>query len=318
MRESRKSLQAILDYTTAVIYVKDREGRFTLVNRRFEELFGLPKEEVLGRTDHELFPPKDADEYRRNDLEVLRSGSSLEAEERVSSDDGVHTYFSVKFPLEGRDGSPYAVCGISTDITARKRAEEALRQSEGLYRSVVEQAAEGIFLLDADTLRVIEANAALGATLGYEPGEMRGLSFYDTSAHDRESVDRNVERVLAEGRLSIGARQYRRRDGGLVDVEISINMVPCEGRRVMCVVAHDMTERRRAERALREIREAERSRMARELHDSILQDSRRALDLGGALEVESGPGRGTRVRFRVPLSRAPGNRPRPGGASSTK
>ena len=123
LRESRENLQAILDNTTAVIYVKDAEGRYVLVNHRFEGLFGLSKEEVLGRTDHDLFPKGAAEEYRRNDLEVLRSEAPLEAEETVPQEDGTRTYFSVKFPLRGPDGLPYATCGISTDITRRKEAE---------------------------------------------------------------------------------------------------------------------------------------------------------------------------------------------------
>ena len=541
LRESRESLQAILDNTTAVIYVKDTGGRYSLVNRRFEELFGLAREEVLGRTDHEFLPKVAADEYRRNDLEVLRSGAPLEAEEMVARGDGARVFFSVKFPLKGPDGLPYATCGISTDITSRtrteqelkasekrfratfeqasvgmalvgtggemfrvnrklceilgydageltgmnvaevthpedlpadldlagralagetddyslekryvrrdgevvwanvaaslvrgaggepeyfigvvedvterrraeyalreaeeryrtlveglpavtyvrhvgsdtlsyaspqleavlgygpgeyladpdhfartihpddrgrvlaedertngtgepysvecrritkdgrvvwvhdeahlvrdaggsplywqgfitditdrKRAEESLRQSEELYRNVVEQAAESIFLLDVDSMRVLEANTALGATLGYSPEELKGMSFYDLSAHDKEAIDRNAERALREGRVSLGGRQYRRNDGGLVDVEISISIVPHDGRPTMCVVAHDVTGRLRAERALEEIREAERNRIARELHDSILQDIVYALQEIQVLQV---------------------------------
>jgi len=154
----------------------------------------------------------------------------------------------------------------------------------------VEQAAEGIFLLDLESLRLLEANAALAATLGYAPEELRGMSFYDISAHERESVDRNVERVVREGRLSLGLRQYRRKDGGLVDVEISISTVPYGNRRVMCVVAHDVTERNRAERALQDVREAERNRIARELHDSILQDIVYALQEIQVLQVTSANG----------------------------
>jgi PAS domain S-box-containing protein len=165
-----------------------------------------------------------------------------------------------------------AVANRCWESIERARAARDLKQSEELYRNVVEQATESIFLLDLDSLRVLQANAALGATLGYTPEEIRGMSIYDTSAHHRESVDNNVERALREGRLPLGLRQYRRKDDGLVDVEISISTVPYEGRRAMSVVAHDVTGRLRAERALEEIRDAERNRIARELPDSSLQD----------------------------------------------
>ncbi len=272
LRESRGRLQAVLDNTTAIIYVKDAGGRYELVNRRFEELFEVSKEEAVGRTDRELFAEEEAAAYRNNDLEVLRSGAPVEAEETVVLDDGVRTYFSVKFPLVGPDGAPYATCGISTDITARKRAERELGESEQLYRSVVEQAAENIFVVDVDTKRVLEANAALGDSLGYGPEELREMTLYDVVAHDEESIDANTEGILREGRRSLGTRRYRRRDGTHATVEVNVSAILYRGRRAMCIVAHDVTERERAEEALVEIREAERNRMARELHDSILQD----------------------------------------------
>ena len=112
-----------------MIYVKDAEGRYVLVNRRFEGLFGISKEEILGRTDHDLFPKGAAEQYRRNDLEVLRSEAPLEAEETVPQEDGIRTYFSVKFPLRGPDGLPYATCGISTDIPGARRPRGGQRSS---------------------------------------------------------------------------------------------------------------------------------------------------------------------------------------------
>lgn len=120
-------------------------------------------------------------------------------------------------------------------------------------------------MLDSQTLRM------LAATLGYAPEDPRVMSFYDISAHDRESIDRNAAlamRASPSARGSTGA--YRRKDGALVDVEISISTLLYGGRRAMCVVAHDVTERNRAERDLRGSREVGRNRTARELHDRIL------------------------------------------------
>jgi len=126
--------------------------------------------------------------------------------------------------------------------------------------------------MDATTRRVLESNAALQASLGYTAEELKGMTLYEIVAHDRERVDRNIERIMEEGSASLGERQYRRKDGSLTDVEVNVSAVPYDGRRVMCIVAHDVTERKRVERALEEIREAERNRISRELHDGTLQD----------------------------------------------
>jgi len=121
-------LQALVDHTSAVIYMRDLDGRYMVVNREYERLFHLRREEIVGLTDHDLFPAEIADEFRANDLLAASAGAPLHVEEVAPGNDGPHTYITVKFPLLDAAGKPYAVCGISTDITARKRAEEQVRQ----------------------------------------------------------------------------------------------------------------------------------------------------------------------------------------------
>jgi PAS domain S-box-containing protein len=126
LRESEQRLQAVLDHSPAVIYIKDSESRYVLINKRYEQLFNVRRDAVAGKTDYDLFPQDVAFRFRTNDAKVLRGGAPMEVEEVAPQADGVHTFLSVKFPLLDVAGQAYAVCGISTDITARKRAEEAL------------------------------------------------------------------------------------------------------------------------------------------------------------------------------------------------
>ena len=128
LQESRSRLQSILDNTTSVVYMKDLAGRYMLTNRQYENIFHVRKSEIEGKTDYDLFAKEAAASFRENDLKALEIGSAYELEEAVPQDDGLHTYLSIKFPLFNSRGRPYAICGVSTDITERKMAEE--RQSE--------------------------------------------------------------------------------------------------------------------------------------------------------------------------------------------
>lgn len=136
-------LMALIDNTSAVIYMRDLDGRYMVVNREFERLFHLRRQNIVGLTDHDLFPAEMADEFRANDLWAASNGGPVQMEEAAPGEDGPHTYITVKFPLLDGAGEAYAVAGISTDITDRKRAEEQVRQlNEELEHRVRDRTAE--------------------------------------------------------------------------------------------------------------------------------------------------------------------------------
>jgi PAS domain S-box-containing protein len=137
-------------------------------------------------------------------------------------------------------------------VKERKRFEEALKESEERYRAVMEQSVEAIYLFDPDSKRILETNHAFGELIGYTAEELLGMTIYDFVAHEREDIDRNVRRHVVEERRFVGERVYRREDGRLLEVEVSATLIPYRGNEAVCVVARDVTERKRAEEALKE------------------------------------------------------------------
>lgn len=157
LRKSEALLQAILDNSTAVIYIKDLDGKYLLTNRHFDNLFDIAKEQITGKTDGDIFPQDKAAALRENDLKVLESCSPLTLEEIIPQDDGPHTYISLKFPLCNSEGKAYAVGTISTDVSDRKLAELTLEKAKAELEIEVEQ--RTLFLKQANELLRFELAA---------------------------------------------------------------------------------------------------------------------------------------------------------------
>jgi PAS domain S-box-containing protein len=129
LRESRQLLEGVLENSPAVIYAKRKDGRYTFINREWERVCDLQREQVIGKTDQDLFSTDIAEQFRSNDLAVLRSGRLTESEERVRTPLGEKLFLSRKVPLISPAGEVEGLCGISTDITERRRNELDLHEA---------------------------------------------------------------------------------------------------------------------------------------------------------------------------------------------
>jgi PAS domain S-box-containing protein len=193
LRESQHLLQAIVDNSPTLIYVKDLEGRYLMVNRRYEELFHVIARSLIGKTDYDVFSAERADAFRAFDQQVAAAGRPLEREEIAPQDDGLHTYIAIKCPLLDESGRTYAVCGISTDISERKRAEaerEVLLAREQAARVELER----IGRLKDEFLAMLshELRTPLTAILGWSQLLLTRHPLTEMVRRGLETIERNA------------------------------------------------------------------------------------------------------------------------------
>ncbi|MBP7583417.1 MAG: diguanylate cyclase [Spirochaetes bacterium] len=127
LKGHRRFLYDLIERSGNLICIKDRDGRYDLVNTAWEQKTGLNRGGVLGRTDEEIFPGETGQQFRRNDLEVMETGQTLEKEEVLEDAQGTRYFISIKFPLRDNNDVVTGLCGMITEITERKRAEERIR-----------------------------------------------------------------------------------------------------------------------------------------------------------------------------------------------
>jgi len=147
LRRGKEQLQSILDKTPSVVNVKDLEGRYIFVNHWYEVFAGVPADQIIGKTSHDLFPEHVANEHQAHNDMVITANKPVEFEQELPLTDGMRTHLVNKFPLHDGEGKPYAVCTIATDITARKKYERHLQehardQTQLLYELLQAQEAE--------------------------------------------------------------------------------------------------------------------------------------------------------------------------------
>ncbi len=147
-----QSLRTVLDEVGAYVYMKDRTGRYTFVNRYVLELFNRRFDEVVGHDDSQFFDLAKSDELRANDRQVMEQGQTIQREELnyIKPSGEQRTYWTVKKPVYGADGSIIGMCGISTDITDRKRLEKELARQRQLLETALNNVDAFVYIRDTD------------------------------------------------------------------------------------------------------------------------------------------------------------------------
>jgi two-component system cell cycle sensor histidine kinase/response regulator CckA len=263
-RAEQESLRSKDLYRTLVenlkqcVFLKDADLRFVSANRSFCKTLGVSPQEVAGRTDHDFFPRELAEKYRADDRKVLQTGQTIDTIEEHPGD-GTRSWFQVvKTPVRNAQGQIAGVLGIFWDVTERKRAEEALKASEANYRSIFDAANDAIFVHDLETGDILDVNQKMLEMYGGTREEIRQLKVGHFSSGIPPYAQGNaVEwlRKAIQGKPQVFEWLAKARDGRLFWVEVNLKRAVIGGKDRILAVVREITDRKRAEEALREERD---------------------------------------------------------------
>jgi PAS domain S-box-containing protein len=290
LRRSQAFITSVVENLPNMIFVKDaKDLKFFRVNKAGEDLLGHSREVLIGKSDYDFFPKEDADFFTAIDRQVLKTGSLLDIPEEPieTKHQGRRILHTKKIPICDDTGEPQYLLGISEDITDRKRTENALRKSEERYRSIFENAIEGIFQTTLDG-KYVAVNPALARMYGYNSPEDMIATIMNIASQlyvDPGRRDEFIRLMQEQDELTGFEALVYRKDGSFIWISENVRamrdpagvLVGFEG-----TVEH-ITERKLAEQRLRDtvdqvrtlsgrlttVQEEERTRIARELHDEL-------------------------------------------------
>ncbi|QGW27663.1 PAS domain S-box protein [Phnomibacter ginsenosidimutans] len=188
LEENKRFLENIIDNSGSLIFVKNLDGTYRTINKRFEAMIGKSRQDVIGKTDVEIFGEAQAKIYREHDNYVMQTDKILEVEELVETAEAVHHFLSIKFPLKDNEGKVTGVCGMSTEITERKIAEMQLRENEERLVQLTTLSHTFAWEVDQNGLFTYVSDVVT-EVLGYTPEEMVGkLHYYDLHPEENRST----------------------------------------------------------------------------------------------------------------------------------
>ena len=259
LRNSEARLHTLVLTIPDLIWLKDADGIYLSCNTMFERFFGAKESDIVGKTDYDFVDHELADFFRENDRKAVAAGRPTSNEEWITfADDGHRALLdTIKTPMYDARGTLIGVLGIGRDITERKRGEEALRESEQRFHEIFNNVNDAIELHEvrSDGLpgNYLEVNDVSCRMLQYSREELLGHSPLDftTDYYNRPLSDIGNE-ISTLGHSQFET-EHRRKDGTLVPVEINAHVVNLRGKTMVLSVVRDITERKQAEEALRQV-----------------------------------------------------------------
>ena len=261
LRQSEAFYSTLVETLPQNILRKDAQGRFTFANRRFCSLLGKPLDEILGKTDFDLFPPEMAAKFHRDDLAVMQTLKILDTVEAHQTSTGEKLFVHViKTPLYDSVGRVAGIQGIFWDVTNRKRTEEALAYERDLLRALLENIPDRIYFKDIES-RFLRCSASMIKRLGAATQEdVIGKTDFDFHAAElAREFHQDEERIILTGQPLVNKLERQFSAEG-AEMWASVTKVPvysqAGGVNGIIGISRDVTQLKQAELALEHARDA--------------------------------------------------------------
>ena len=236
-------MESILNATDNLVYAKDLQSRYLLVNDRFCTARGLTREKIIGKLPSEIDPGKHTAEYLAHDREVIEAGSLMSFREIAELPDGRHEYLSIKFPIFDGPGHIGAVGGISTDVTEQARLESSLRESEEKFRLAFHANPLAINLNRLSDGMYLDINEGFSRLMGYSREEAIGKSSLELNIWaDPADRERLVHGLSTSGRVDSLRARFCRKNGTVAIGVMSARLLTMQGQTVVLSLTSDITQ----------------------------------------------------------------------------
>jgi PAS domain S-box-containing protein len=275
LKDSEEKYRMIFENSPVGIFHYDSRGVITACNEKFVQIMGSSKQRLVGLN----MPESIGNDEVRTAIRQSLSGQAGRYEGDYTSVTGHRsTVLKADFvPLAGKDGPIGGGIGIVEDVTDRRRAEELLVESEGLYRTLFERAQDAILILDAegtDEGRIVSANKVAATMHGYSPEEFSSMNIADLDTEEEAPRVAERLRLLRERGWLKEEILHCKKDGTVVPVETSAGLIELGGHRYVLSVGRDVTERKRAEEELRRSKETVEALLNATTDSAFLIDAR--------------------------------------------